>query len=160
MPAGQSDPTLAERKNTLYAAAVERQGGQAVLLDASASADERTAAFDAMDALLLSGGADISPEHYGRGVAGARATEPERDALELEAWNAATGRNVPILGICRGFQAINAFSGGTCSRTSRGTPAARGGTADRRRRTRSASHPARASHGSSSRPTSAAASSR
>jgi putative glutamine amidotransferase len=112
-PARQSDPTLAERKNELYRAAVERHGGQAVLVDASASGGVRSAAFDSMDGLLLSGGADISPEHYGRGVAGARATEPERDALELAAWKAATARNVPILGICRGFQAINAFSGGT-----------------------------------------------
>src|SRR3954453_8038156 len=112
-PARQSDPTLAERKNALYRAAVERHGGHAVLVDASGSGGERSTAFDTMEGLLLSGGADISPEHYGRGIAGARATEPERDALELAAWNAATARNVPILGICRGFQGINAFSGGT-----------------------------------------------
>ena len=39
--------------------------------------------------------------------------EPERDALEAEAWAAAQRRGLPVLGICRGFQAINAFSGGT-----------------------------------------------
>ena len=109
----QSDPALAGRKNALYAAAVERQGGAALLLDGSATPDERNDAFEAMDGLLLSGGADLSPEHYGRPMAGARATEPERDRLEAEAWAAATARGVPVLGICRGFQAINAFSGGT-----------------------------------------------
>jgi len=111
--ARQSDPGVAARKNALYADAVARHGGTAVLLDGSAGDDARREAFEAMDGLLLSGGADISPEHYGRAVAGARATEPERDALEAEAWVAAGARGVPILGICRGFQAINAFSGGT-----------------------------------------------
>jgi putative glutamine amidotransferase len=84
-----------------------------VLLDTSARADDRSAAFETMHGLLLSGGADISPEYYGRQLAGAVATEPDRDALEAEAWKIATRRDVPILGICRGFQAINAFSGGT-----------------------------------------------
>ena len=66
-----------------------------------------------MDGLLLSGGADVDPARYGRRVSGAEATEPERDALEAEAWAVATARAVPILGICRGFQAINVFAGGT-----------------------------------------------
>jgi putative glutamine amidotransferase len=39
--------------------------------------------------------------------------EPDRDALEAEAWSAAIARSVPILGLCRGLQAINVFSGGT-----------------------------------------------
>jgi putative glutamine amidotransferase len=111
--ARQSDPALAARKNALYAAAVERHGGRPLLLDASSRADERRDAFETMDGLLLSGGADISPDRYGRPVARARATEPERDTLEAEAWASAMARDVPVLGICRGFQAINAFSGGT-----------------------------------------------
>ena len=109
----QSDPAMAGRKNALYVAAVERHGGLAILLDGSASPGQRSDAFEAMDGLLLSGGADLSPVHYGRPMAGARATEPERDLLETEAWAAANARGVPVLGICRGFQAINAFSGGT-----------------------------------------------
>jgi putative glutamine amidotransferase len=35
-----------------------------------------------------------------------------RDALEAEAWSTAEARQLPILGICRGFQAINVFAGG------------------------------------------------
>jgi putative glutamine amidotransferase len=112
-PARQADPAVAVRKNALYAAAVERHGGQAVLLDASASPDERSAAFETMGGLLMSGGADLSPDRYGRAVAGAAATEPERDAFEAEAWAASQARGVPVLGVCRGFQVINAFSGGT-----------------------------------------------
>ena len=44
-----------------------------------------------MDGLLLSGGADIEPARYGRPVAGSTDIEPDRDALEAEAWTAATG---------------------------------------------------------------------
>ena len=55
----------------------------------------------------------MDPARYGRAIAGSVATEPERDALEHEAWTAASARGVPILGVCRGMQAINVFSGGT-----------------------------------------------
>jgi putative glutamine amidotransferase len=66
-----------------------------------------------MDGLLMSGGADLHPERYGQPSRGSTTMEPDRDALEHEAWIAAQARSVPVLGLCRGFQAINAFSGGT-----------------------------------------------
>ena len=81
-------------------------------LDATASAAEREAAFAAMDGLLLSGGADIDPARYGQAIDGAREIEPDRDALEAAAWAAAEARGVPVLGICRGLQAMNVFAGG------------------------------------------------
>ena len=65
-----------------------------------------------MDGLLLSGGADLDPERYGRAERGSTTVEHERDALEAEAWDVAQARGLPVLGICRGFQAINVFSGG------------------------------------------------
>ncbi len=111
--ATSSDPTSANRKNALYADAVRRSGGEPVLVDASTPADVRREAFDSMDGLLLSGGADIEPARYGRAPNGAVDVEPERDALEQEAWDAAVARDVPVLGICRGAQAVNVFSGGT-----------------------------------------------
>ncbi len=66
-----------------------------------------------MDGLLLTGGADLHPERYGRPSSGSKTMEPDRDALEFEAWSVAHTRTLPVLGLCRGFQAINAFSGGT-----------------------------------------------
>ena len=109
----QSDPANAAAKNALYAASVTRHGGEAVVLDATSDAATRAAAFASMDGLLLSGGADIHPERYGQTSRGSTTIEPDRDALEHEAWTTAQERGVPVLGICRGFQAINAFSGGT-----------------------------------------------
>lgn len=111
--ARQSEPAIAARKNALYTASLTRHGGQVVVLDATSDATERTAAFAAMDGLLISGGADLHPERYGQPSRGSTTMEPDRDALEAEAWAVAQARGLPVLGLCRGFQAINAFSGGT-----------------------------------------------
>lgn len=112
-PAAAPDPSVAELKNRRYIEALERAGAAAVPLDELSSAAERAAAFAAMDGLLLSGGADIDPARYGESPAGARAAEPGRDALEDEAFHAAMEARVPILGVCRGLQAINVFAGGS-----------------------------------------------
>jgi len=112
-PAAQTDPDIARRKNELYAASVRDQGAEPIVLDATSSVADRRAAFAAMDGLLLSGGADIEPARYDRPTRGAVGLEPDRDDLEAEAWAAAQERGTPVLGICRGFQAINVFSGGT-----------------------------------------------
>ena len=111
--ARHADRALAERKNARYAEAVARHGGRTVLLDGTASPSERAAAFESMDGLLLTGGADIDPARYGHPNLASVDIEPERDELEAEAWAAAATRNIPVLGICRGFQAINVFAGGT-----------------------------------------------
>lgn len=55
VPAAQSDPDIAERKNRLYAEGIRRHGGEPVLLDATTAAAERDAAFAAMHGLLISG---------------------------------------------------------------------------------------------------------
>jgi putative glutamine amidotransferase len=111
--ARQKDPPNAELKNELYLEAVRRHGGEPVPLDAASPAYTRAEALAAMDGLLLSGGADMDPERYGQPNRGSVDIEPERDQLEVAAWAAAATRNVPILGVCRGFQAINVLSGGT-----------------------------------------------
>ena len=111
-PSRQSEPDVAERKNLLYADAVRRHGGSPIVLDAGASKKVRRDAMNSMQGLLLTGGADIDPARYGRPTEGARATEPERDELEAEAFAAADERGLPVLGICRGLQALNVFLGG------------------------------------------------
>src|ERR1700694_1326403 len=64
--AAQSEPDLAERKNQRSAEPVPRYGGDPPLLDGSSTGAEREAAFATMDGLLLSGGADMDPVHYGQ----------------------------------------------------------------------------------------------
>jgi putative glutamine amidotransferase len=108
-----NDPELAARKNDLYAQAVVRHGGRPLLLDGAATGRDRSEAFAAMDGLLLTGGTDIDPARYGRPNTGSVDVESDRDALEADAWAAAGDRALPVFGICRGFQAINIFAGGT-----------------------------------------------
>jgi putative glutamine amidotransferase len=113
VPGRHPDPDLATRKNRLYADAVERHGAMPIVIDGSSDAAERAAAFTSMEGLLLTGGADIDPGRYGASNRGSLDIEPERDELEAAAWAAAEARGLPVLGICRGFQAINVFAGGT-----------------------------------------------
>lgn len=96
-----------------YLNAVRRAGGEPIALDPTAGTEERDAALSTMDGLLLSGGADLDPALYGEAPHPSVAVEAARDDLELAAWSAARERGVPIFGVCRGFQAINVFSGGT-----------------------------------------------
>lgn len=112
-PGASVESGIVTRKNNLYAEAIERSGGHARIIDPSSSKAERDEAFASMDGLLLSGGADIDPARYGRPIDGSRDIEPDRDRLEADAWSAAAERDLPVLGICRGLQAVNVFAGGT-----------------------------------------------
>lgn len=113
----RGDPTLGDATrlaevSELYAAAVTEAGGEPLFLFPGADQATRSAAFGRMTGLLLSGGADLAPSLYGQQADGTRDVEPARDELELEAWRIAQARGLPVLGICRGLQAINVFSGG------------------------------------------------
>ncbi len=112
-PATSRDPAYGARRTALYLEAVHRAGGEPRTIDDAATLDERRRAFAWMEALLLSGGGDIHPARYGREIDGSREIEPARDALEAAAWSVAAERDLPVLGICRGLQAINVFAGGT-----------------------------------------------
>ena len=111
--AASADPALALRKSELYAAGITRHGGNAVLVDVSTPTAERDRLFGEMAGLLLTGGPDMDPALYREAAAGATDLDPARDSLDKAAWQAAQGRAVPVLGICRGLQAINVFSGGS-----------------------------------------------
>ena len=111
--ADQEHPDLAAGRNDLYVAAMARHGATPVPLDARTPDSARDEALMAMDGLLLTGGADLDPSRYRQPVDGAYGMDPQRDELEALAWTVAASRAVPVLGICRGLQAINVFSGGT-----------------------------------------------
>ena len=105
-----------QREMTLgltYLTAVERAGGIPVVLPPMDG--------DAIDALLthlsgvcLSGGPDLHPGGYlGDPHPRLGPTWPLLDAFELELARRADQRGMPILGICRGSQALNVARGGT-----------------------------------------------
>jgi putative glutamine amidotransferase len=71
-------------------------------------------ALDACDGILLGGGRDIEPRLFGQEpTEHLAATEPHRDAFELELVRRALERKLPILGACRGIQILNVALGGT-----------------------------------------------
>lgn len=65
------------------------------------------------DALLFPGGGDINPELFGESNHGARNIDTELDILQLQAFQYALKRRIPVLGICKGMQLINVALGGT-----------------------------------------------
>ena len=65
------------------------------------------------DGLCLTGGGEIDPARYGEVNTKSEETDPARDALELAILERALARDVPVLGICRGFQLINVHLGGS-----------------------------------------------
>ncbi len=70
--------------------------------------------LDRLDGVLLTGGRDIAPSLYGEGILNPTVDiDAARDAFELPMIRAAVERDVPILGICRGIQALNVALGGT-----------------------------------------------
>jgi putative glutamine amidotransferase len=100
--------------NSAYAHAVARTGGVPLIFPPIGGATHAPALLDAVDALLLSGGADIDPAHYHTAPHAALGTvEPERDALELALFREARARRLPVLAICRGLQLTNVALGGT-----------------------------------------------
>lgn len=111
-PTVARDPERLGRVTELYAAAIAGAGGNPVVAYPSSDRSARREALGRMAGLLLSGGTDLSPALYGGEPAGARDVDEARDELELEAWEAAATRGLPVLGICRGLQAINVFVGG------------------------------------------------
>ena len=111
-PGPGEDPEWLAGVTELYVNAVARAGGEPVVVFPSSQDGFRRASLERMAGLLLTGGPDLAPRLYRQEPAGAGDVDEPRDAVEWEAWNGAAERHLPVLGICRGFQAINVFSGG------------------------------------------------
>ena len=97
---------------TQYADAVTRAGGVPVLLppqDPGSAAD----AVARLDAVVITGGADVDPGRYGAEPHPRTVTwRTDRDAWELALLDAADSRDLPVLGVCRGMQVMAVHRGG------------------------------------------------
>jgi putative glutamine amidotransferase len=96
-----------------YVKAVRKAGAMPVLLPV-VDPDDAAALLEMVDALIITGGADVDPTNY-NAPADPRlgATDPVRDAADLAITRAAVDSNVPTLATCRGIQVLNVAMGGS-----------------------------------------------
>jgi putative glutamine amidotransferase len=103
--------TEAALLHRVYLDCVVAAGGIPVLLPPMGDAYDRL--VSTVDGLVLTGGADVEPERYGRERHPATYTRPGRDAFEFGLFAAARRQRKPVLGVCRGLQVISVALGGT-----------------------------------------------
>ncbi|MBZ0160211.1 MAG: gamma-glutamyl-gamma-aminobutyrate hydrolase family protein [bacterium] len=98
-----------------YSRAVFDAGGLPLILPIPRIESALVDAYlEAIDGLILTGGADIHPSFYGQIVLEqCGEIDEERDRFEVELIHAARSRDLPLLGICRGLQVINVALGGS-----------------------------------------------
>ncbi|MGH7583182.1 MAG: gamma-glutamyl-gamma-aminobutyrate hydrolase family protein [Gemmatimonadales bacterium] len=100
--------------NANYVRAVLRAGGLPVIFVPEFTPEQTIELFGDCDGLLLTGGEDVDPSHYGAARHPKLGTvDPRRDANELALVAEARARELPILAICRGIQILNVALGGT-----------------------------------------------
>ncbi len=89
-------------------------GGLPVMLPLTDDAEDLAQLAETCDGFLFSGGHDVSPAVYREEVTErCGETCPARDGMETALLRLALERDMPVLGICRGIQLINAILGGT-----------------------------------------------
>ena len=106
--------TTLNKINYTYVRALEASGAIPVIIPNLKNIEDSRDIINRLDGIVFTGGADISPLLFDE--------EPHpttmdishnRDKMEIELLKYAYEKKLPILGICRGLQIINAYLGGS-----------------------------------------------
>jgi putative glutamine amidotransferase len=97
-----------------YVNGVIEAGGTPLLIPPQVTQLMLRQIYELVDGILLPGGADIDPVHYGQEHHPKLGQiEPLRDAIELPIARWAVVERKPLLAVCRGMQVLNVALGGT-----------------------------------------------
>lgn len=123
-PIGKSQPVIGITANwrdgnaavaEAYYTSVLEAGGTPLIIPPYPHRDALVETLKHIDALMLTGGADIDPRYMGEepDYTLLHTINPKRDEQELLLTLLAVDMNIPILGICRGMQTLTAALGGS-----------------------------------------------
>jgi gamma-glutamyl-gamma-aminobutyrate hydrolase PuuD len=97
-----------------YCSAVEAAGGLPIILPLTQDVAVLEAMFGLLNGLLLPGGLDVDPVHYGEEPSRRlEDVDPLRDITELYLARRALAEDLPVFGVCRGEQLLNVAAGGS-----------------------------------------------
>ncbi|KJY81769.1 glutamine amidotransferase [Vibrio galatheae] len=99
--------------NNFYLQAVKDFGGLPVILSPDMTTEQMTTLIELCDGLLFPGShSNVAPHRYAAEHDESH-TDEARDELSLSLIRLAIDKNIPCLGICRGFQEMNVALGGS-----------------------------------------------
>lgn len=103
--------TLKQADNDNYMIAMQNLGFTPIILPMGLQANDRI--LDVCDGFLVTGGTDILPKFFNQENNGSEEGNETMDLTDKVVVEYAVKSKKPMLGICRGHQAINVFMGGT-----------------------------------------------
>ena len=107
------DPQIAQVEQRVRGA-IEGAGGLAVIVPPSEDPTSWQAVYERLDGVVLMGGGDVDPSHYGAERHSLTVPAPAgADVTDLGLARAALADGTPILGVCRGSQVLAVAGGGS-----------------------------------------------
>ncbi len=112
-------PLVDEKKDSLwmlpgYMDGISAAGGIPLMFPVTDDAEELAVLLGKVDGVLFTGGHDVDPAIYGEEVLDSSVVPcVQRDRMESEVLRQLLEKDIPMLGICRGIQFLNAYLGGT-----------------------------------------------
>ncbi len=111
---GSTDASDSVNLRSQYSEAILHVGGIPLLVPMKQTKEGLERIVELADGFLFAGGCDITPEYFGQTVLNSSVEcQPVRDVMERDAYELIRKTKKPVLGICRGIQALNVFHGGT-----------------------------------------------